>query len=219
MDEPHPAYDFFAPGPLPGYAGNPDNINGWLEEDGPPPVDVMEPAAKPMMVVELEQIADLMVEAVDEQMIAPMIDAEEDLAMLFGDEDFSDEDWGDDDDEEEDGEVVGEALEAWLMAPNTPPLMMSVPPPTTYEVRGPSTTTEGHSSALMTHGVAVPPSVIDELSTRMDNLEYGHGSLVKKVMTVSNAEVMACQMLQVVSGLEQGHQDGTHIDKKIAGLR
>ncbi|GKA37416.1 hypothetical protein Tco_0723981 [Tanacetum coccineum] len=118
-----------------------------------------------------------------------MIDAEEDLAMLFGDEDFSDEDWGDDDDEEEDSEVAGEVLEAWLMAPITPPPMMSVPPPTTYKVRGPSTTTEGHSSALMTHGVAVPPSVIDELSTRMDNLEYGHGSLVKKVMTVSNAEV------------------------------
>ncbi|GJV58542.1 reverse transcriptase domain-containing protein [Tanacetum coccineum] len=31
--EPHPAYDFFAPGPLPGYAGNPNNNNGWLEAD------------------------------------------------------------------------------------------------------------------------------------------------------------------------------------------
>ncbi|GKC67465.1 hypothetical protein Tco_1100063, partial [Tanacetum coccineum] len=31
--EPHPAYNFFAPGPLPGYAGNPNNNNGWLEAD------------------------------------------------------------------------------------------------------------------------------------------------------------------------------------------
>nr|GEV42629.1 ribonuclease H-like domain-containing protein [Tanacetum cinerariifolium] len=31
--EPHPAYDFFSPGPLPGYAGNPNNNNGWIEAD------------------------------------------------------------------------------------------------------------------------------------------------------------------------------------------
>ncbi|GKA92430.1 hypothetical protein Tco_0814355, partial [Tanacetum coccineum] len=37
MDEPEPqhAYDFFAPGPLPGYAGNPNNMNGWIEADVP----------------------------------------------------------------------------------------------------------------------------------------------------------------------------------------
>ncbi|GJR91948.1 hypothetical protein Tco_0215959, partial [Tanacetum coccineum] len=31
--EPHPTYDFFAPRPLPGYAGNPNNNNGWIEAD------------------------------------------------------------------------------------------------------------------------------------------------------------------------------------------
>ncbi|GJT36229.1 retrovirus-related pol polyprotein LINE-1 [Tanacetum coccineum] len=31
--EPHPSYDFFALGPLPGYAGNPNNNNGWIEAD------------------------------------------------------------------------------------------------------------------------------------------------------------------------------------------
>nr|GFB28696.1 hypothetical protein [Tanacetum cinerariifolium] len=31
--EPHPAYDFFAPAPLPGYAGNLNNNNGWLAVD------------------------------------------------------------------------------------------------------------------------------------------------------------------------------------------
>ncbi|GKA51060.1 hypothetical protein Tco_0744256 [Tanacetum coccineum] len=33
MDEPHPAHDFFAPTPLPKYAGNPNNNNGWLAAD------------------------------------------------------------------------------------------------------------------------------------------------------------------------------------------
>ncbi|GJW92880.1 hypothetical protein Tco_0172552 [Tanacetum coccineum] len=33
MNEPHPAYNFFAPAPLPRYAGNPNNNNGWLATD------------------------------------------------------------------------------------------------------------------------------------------------------------------------------------------
>ncbi|GJX56116.1 hypothetical protein Tco_0286013 [Tanacetum coccineum] len=31
--EEHPAYDFFAPALLPGYADNPNNHNRWLEAD------------------------------------------------------------------------------------------------------------------------------------------------------------------------------------------
>ncbi|GKB60783.1 hypothetical protein Tco_0916969 [Tanacetum coccineum] len=50
--------------------------------------------------------------------------------------------------------------------------MLVMPPPSTYEVGGSSTTAaEGHSL------------------TRMGNLEYGHGQLVKKVITMSDAEV------------------------------
>ncbi|GJV89632.1 hypothetical protein Tco_1533570 [Tanacetum coccineum] len=33
MNEPHPAYDFFAPAPLPEYADNLNNNNGWLAAD------------------------------------------------------------------------------------------------------------------------------------------------------------------------------------------
>nr|GEX54571.1 hypothetical protein [Tanacetum cinerariifolium] len=57
--EPHPAYDFFTPGPLPGYAGNPNNNNGWIEADVP---------------------------------LLGELGAKEDIAMLFGDDDFSDDD-------------------------------------------------------------------------------------------------------------------------------
>ncbi|GKE91624.1 hypothetical protein Tco_1572719, partial [Tanacetum coccineum] len=36
-----------------------------------------------------------------------------------------------------------------------------------------------------------PPLVIEDLSTRLGNLEYRHGQLVKKVIQVSDAEVAA----------------------------
>ncbi|GKF70527.1 hypothetical protein Tco_0203584, partial [Tanacetum coccineum] len=65
--------------------------------------------------------------------------------------------------------------EEWLMAPVTPPPMPVMPLPSTYEVGGSS-------------GVLVPLSVIKDLCTRMGNLVYGHGLLVKKVITVSDAE-------------------------------
>ncbi|GKC24255.1 hypothetical protein Tco_1026405, partial [Tanacetum coccineum] len=52
--EPHPAYDFFALAPLPGYAGNQKNNNGWL-------------AADDYLLGELEAM-------VDEQMVIPAIE-------------------------------------------------------------------------------------------------------------------------------------------------
>ncbi|GJX78714.1 hypothetical protein Tco_0326863 [Tanacetum coccineum] len=75
-------------------------------------------------------------------------------------------------------------------APVTPPSMPVVPSLSTYEVGGPSTaTTQGQSFTLPAPGFPVPPSVIKELSTRMGNLEYVHGQLVKNVIQVSDVEV------------------------------
>ncbi|GJY19063.1 hypothetical protein Tco_0390554 [Tanacetum coccineum] len=119
------------------------------------------------------------------------------------------------------------------MAPVTPPPMPFMPPPSTYEVGDPSTAAaEGHSLALLAPGDPVPPSVIEDLCTRMGNLEHGHGLLVKKAIKVSDAEVadnitigeigprvstvegqvqvMASQMVQAVSRLEQV---GTHVEQ------
>ncbi|GKB16216.1 hypothetical protein Tco_0850139 [Tanacetum coccineum] len=84
---------------------------------------------------------------------------------------------------------------------------------------------EEESFTLLAPGFPIPPSVIEDLSTRMGNLEYGHGQLMKKVIQVSDAEVadgitigeigprlsavegqvqvMASQMVQVVDRLEQ----------------
>ncbi|GJV36160.1 hypothetical protein Tco_1408637 [Tanacetum coccineum] len=47
----------------------------------------------------------------------------------------------------------------------------------------------GASFPLLAPGLLVPPSMIEDLSTRLGNLEYEHGQLVKKVIQVSDAEV------------------------------
>ncbi|GKG24516.1 hypothetical protein Tco_0395144, partial [Tanacetum coccineum] len=83
-----------------------------------------------------------------------------------------------------DEEEVWEVNEEWLMAPVTPPPML--------EVGGPSTAAaEGPSFPLPAPGLPISSSVIEDLSTRLGNLEYEHSQLVKKVIQVSDAEVAA----------------------------
>ncbi|GJW02727.1 hypothetical protein Tco_1561583 [Tanacetum coccineum] len=126
--------------------------------------------------------------------------------------------------------------------------MPAVPSLSIYEVGGPSTAAiEGHCFPLPAPGLPIPLSVIEDLSTRLGNLEYRHGQLVKKVIQVSDAElahdvtigeiglrvsaikgqvqVMASQMVQAVDRLEQigiqmeqGQQTATQRDKVIEGL-
>ncbi|GJS93575.1 hypothetical protein Tco_0800543 [Tanacetum coccineum] len=85
--EPHPAYDFFAPGPLPGYVGNLNN-NRWLEANDYLLGELEAMADEPMVVLAIEEVAEPMVEE-EEQMVAPVIDMEEDLVVLFGEDDDS----------------------------------------------------------------------------------------------------------------------------------
>nr|GFA54195.1 hypothetical protein [Tanacetum cinerariifolium] len=77
----------------------------------------------------------------------------------------------------------------WLVTPVTP-LRVTVTVSSTYEVGGPSTAVvEGPSAPLPAPGVPVPPTVIEDLSTRLGNLEYRHGVLMRKMEEVSDAEV------------------------------
>nr|GEY54377.1 hypothetical protein [Tanacetum cinerariifolium] len=153
--EPHPAYDFFSLESLPGYAGNPNNNNEWIEADVP-------------LLEELGAVA-------DESMVGPLVD---EIAEPIVEAEDDDDSKGFEDEEE------------WLIVPVTPPSMPVVPPPSTYEVGGPSNVaTEGQPFTLLVPGFLMPPTVIEDLSTRMGNLEYGHGQLVKKVIYVSDAEV------------------------------
>ncbi|GJS08231.1 hypothetical protein Tco_0365027, partial [Tanacetum coccineum] len=70
--------------------------------------------------------------------------------------------------------------------------MLAVQPPCVYEVGRPSTATaERLSFPLPAPGLPVPSSMIEDLSTRLGNLKYGHEHLVKKVIQVSDAEVAA----------------------------
>ncbi|GJZ31112.1 hypothetical protein Tco_0576159 [Tanacetum coccineum] len=109
--EPHPAYD---------YAGNPNNNNRWIEADVPLLGELGAVVDESMVGPLDDEIAELIVEA-EEQVIAPVVDMDEDIAMLFGDDDF-----GDDDSKGFDEEEVWEVDEEWLMAPVTPPLMLAV---------------------------------------------------------------------------------------------
>nr|GFC62664.1 hypothetical protein [Tanacetum cinerariifolium] len=53
---------------------------------------------------------------------------------------------------------------------------------------------------LQAPGLHVPPTVIEDSSTRLGNLEYRHGVLIKKMEEV---QVMESQAVQVVSGLKE----------------
>ncbi|GJU27375.1 hypothetical protein Tco_1165996 [Tanacetum coccineum] len=170
----------------------------------------------------VDEIAEPIVK-MEEQVIALVIDVEEDIAMLFGDDNFSEHDSEESKDEEE----VWEVNEEWLMAPVTPPPMLIVPPSSTYEVGGPSTAAaKGQSFTLPAPGFPVSPSMIEDFSTRMGNLEYGHGQLVKKVIQVSDAEVadgitireIGPRVFAVEGQVEQGQQTATRRDEVIAGL-
>nr|GEX21111.1 putative reverse transcriptase domain-containing protein [Tanacetum cinerariifolium] len=113
----------------------------------------------------------------------------------------------------------------WLMALVTSP-RATVTVSSTYEVGGPFTAAiKGPSFPLPAPGLHVPPTVIEDLSTCLGNLEYRHGVFMRKVEEVSDAEVadsigigkihprvaivgeqvqvMESQAVQVVSGLKQ----------------
>nr|GFA65086.1 hypothetical protein [Tanacetum cinerariifolium] len=57
-------------------------------------------------------------------------------------------------------------------------------------------------------GFLMPPTVIEDLSTRMGNLEYRHGQLVKKAVY---------RLEQVSAQVEQGQQTTTHRDETVDG--
>nr|GEV47699.1 hypothetical protein [Tanacetum cinerariifolium] len=144
----HPAYDFFALRLLPGYAGNLNNNHGWIEADVSLLGELRVVADELMVGPIVDEIAEPVDEA-EEQVIALVVGMDEDIAMLFGDDDFEDDDSSDDNSEGVEEEEVWEVNEEWLMAPITPPLVPAVQPSSVYKVRGPSTVAaEGPSFPL-----------------------------------------------------------------------
>ncbi|GJR82348.1 hypothetical protein Tco_0153133 [Tanacetum coccineum] len=210
--EPHPAYNFFAPAPLLGYAGNPNNNNRWLAANDYLLGELEANVDEQMVVPPIEEVIELVAEAKEEQVIAPAVDMEEgqmdapimdmeeDLAVLFGDDDFED-DASDGLGEEE----VWEVNEDWLMAPTTLPPMLAVPPPSVYEVGGPSTTIyEGPSFPHSAPGLHVPPFMIEDLKVAVG---VTIGELSPRVYAVEG-------QVQV----EQGQQAAVKRDEMVAEL-
>ncbi|GKG54149.1 hypothetical protein Tco_0557672, partial [Tanacetum coccineum] len=78
MDELHPAYGFFAPGSLPGYFGKPNNNNGWIEADVPLLGELEAELDEPMVAPVIDEAAEPIAK-MEEQVIALVIDMEEDL--------------------------------------------------------------------------------------------------------------------------------------------
>nr|GEX05755.1 hypothetical protein [Tanacetum cinerariifolium] len=184
--EPHLAYDFFAYELLPGYAGNPNNNNKWIEADAPLLGELGVIADEPMVGQIVDGIAEPIVKA-EEQMIALVDDVDEDIAILFGDDDNEDDDSEGFDEEEE----VWEVNEEWLMALVTPLSMLAVPSQIVYKAGGPSTAAEGQSFSHPTPGLFVPPSVIQDLNTRWIGTQ------------VEQSQQTATQRDEVIAGLTQ----------------
>ncbi|GKA76924.1 hypothetical protein Tco_0783385, partial [Tanacetum coccineum] len=91
-------------------------------------------------------------------------------------------------------------------------------PPNVYEVGGPSTAVaEGPSFPQVAPGLPVPPSVIEGLSTRLDNLEYGHGQLVQRVIQGSDAEIAAGVIIGEI-GPRVLAVEGQMQDEMVTGL-
>nr|GEV50509.1 hypothetical protein [Tanacetum cinerariifolium] len=192
--ESHPTYDLFALGSLPGYADNSNN-NRWIEEDVPLVGELGAEVDELMIDPVINEVA-LPIAEGEEQLIAIMIDVEEDIAMLFDDDDL-------------------------MMTILKDSRMMR----STYEVGGPSTASaEGQSFTLLAPGFPIPSLVIEDLSMRMDGITIGEiGTMVSTVE--ERVQVMASQMVQVVGRLEQvgtqveqGQKTATQSGKAIAGL-
>ncbi|GJW65317.1 hypothetical protein Tco_0117201 [Tanacetum coccineum] len=128
---------------------------------------------------------------------------DEDIDMLFGDDDFED-----DASEGFDEEEVWEVNEDWLMALVTPPLMPAVPPPSVYEVGGPSTVaTEGPSFPLLAPGLPVPPSLVKKV-IHVSDAEVAAGVTIREIgprvfAIEGHVQVMASQMVHAADRFEQ----------------
>ncbi|GJZ27597.1 hypothetical protein Tco_0572244 [Tanacetum coccineum] len=149
------------------------NMSGWIEEDGPLRADLMEPVVDPVI----------------DDMMEPMENPNGDVDKLMDDDDE------DDDDEGEDDEDGWEVNEEWLMAHVTPPLMLVVPPSSTFEVGGPSTAASGPPFPVgrpfseVVSSVAVHHEEIGGLCVRIENLEHAHGVLVRKIGDMSDTQL------------------------------
>nr|GEV07596.1 hypothetical protein [Tanacetum cinerariifolium] len=152
--EPHLAYDFFAPAPLPGYAGNPNNNNGWLEADDHLLGEIEAMVDKPTIVPAIKEVAEPVAEAKEEHVIT------------------LDDDFEDDDSKGFDEEEAWEVNKEWLMAPVMPPLVPAMQPLSVYEVGGQQTATQRDETiAELTQQVQALQIDVQQRDTQIQQLQ------------------------------------------------
>nr|GEV30664.1 hypothetical protein [Tanacetum cinerariifolium] len=176
--EPHPAYDLFTPAPLPGYVGNPNNKNGWLTADDYLLGELEAIVGEQMVVPAIDEVAEPIVEAEEEQVITLVADMKEgqmDVLMIDMEEDLAEEAW--------------EVNEEWLMAPVTPPSVLAMQPSSVYKVGAGVTIEELGSRIYAVEGQvqvmatpAIPVSAQENLGDPIDiKMDIIHPEVVTAV--------------------------------------
>ncbi|GKB59489.1 hypothetical protein Tco_0915675 [Tanacetum coccineum] len=184
-------YGGFAPGPPLRYTGNPSGSGGWLEADDLPIHDMRTTVVSEPVI---EVVAPLVEEIVGptEPMDASPIGGDEDMEPLFSASDgeydpnlhaLDDDDIAIevllDDSDLDDSAVHGDPVVAPVVPSplmTTPPPLVAIPEPSVHEEGGSSTTVDVR-----------PPSTVEELDARMDDVGFRHDVLVTRVDTVRNA--------------------------------
>ncbi|GJZ99009.1 hypothetical protein Tco_0671560 [Tanacetum coccineum] len=195
-----------------GYAGNPNNANGWIKEDVPLLGEKGEPlgaeADKLIGSPVVDEIAEPIAEG-EERVIASVIDVEEDIAMLFGADNFSD----DDSEGFKDDEEIWEGHSLGLLASGAP-----VPPLVIEDL----CTCMGN----LEHGHGLLGKKVIKMSDAEVADSITTGEVGPRVSAVEGqVHVMTSQMVQVMGRLEQvgtqieqGQQVATQRDETIKGL-
>ncbi|GJZ06462.1 hypothetical protein Tco_0540255 [Tanacetum coccineum] len=180
-------YGGFAPEPPLGYTGKPSGSDGWLEADDLP-IHAMRTtaASKPVievvapLVEEFREPIEPIVAPVTEEIAGPTepmdaltIGGDVDMELLFS---ASDGEYDLDLHALNDDDI---AIEVLLDDSDMDDFAMHVDPPSVHEVGGSSTAADVR-----------PPSTVEELDTRLDDVGFRHGVLVTRVDTVRDA-VMA----------------------------
>ncbi|GKF43893.1 hypothetical protein Tco_0130445 [Tanacetum coccineum] len=95
------------------------------------------------------------------------------------------------------------------MAPVTPPPVPAMPPPSTYEVGGPSTVAaEGHSLALLEPRAHVPPSVMaSHMVQTVSRLEQVGTQMEQDQQATAQREEVISGFSQQVKTLQAAVQD------------
>ncbi|GJU74054.1 hypothetical protein Tco_1265459 [Tanacetum coccineum] len=199
-------YGGFAPGPPLGYTGNPSGSGGWLEADDLPIHAMRTTAASEPVIEVVAPLVEEVREPVEpiaapvageivgptEPMDAPTIGGDEDMEPLFSTSDgeydpdlntLDDDDTAmeillDDSDIDEStmhvDPVVAPVVPSLVMT--TPPPLVAIPEPSVHEVGGSSTAADVR-----------PPSTVEELGARMDDVGFRHDVLVTRVDTMRDA--------------------------------